>query len=285
MATTSPLVAQLEFSVRIRERRRELELDARTVSSRMGFSRNYYSAVENNRAKLADDRLPELAAILEFDDETTAELAGLLTASRKSGWWDSYAKYVDESALELWALEDGGSEIDVYESSVVTGLLQTREYAEAIISVNPRISASDSRRYVEARMQRKRRLHDSEAPHLRVLLSESAIMQEIGGPQVLRGQLVHLLEQIDVLGDRLALRITPFTATEMIAAVSLFFVGFESDHLPRVVWREAGSALRFSRDSDLLEDLSLAFERVWASGLDGPATYERLEKRVQVLST
>ena len=199
MATTSPLVAQLEFSVRIRERRRELELDARTVSSRMGFSRNYYSAVENNRAKLADDRLPELAAILEFDDDTTGELANLLAVARKSGWWDGYAKYVDDEALELWALEDGGSEIDVYEASVVTGLLQTREYAEAIIRADPHISAADLRRFTDARMRRQRRLASADPPRLRVLMSEATIVQEIGGPMALRSQLAHMLGLVEEL--------------------------------------------------------------------------------------
>ncbi|MEM9135285.1 MAG: DUF5753 domain-containing protein [Actinomycetota bacterium] len=284
MATTSPLVAQLEFSVRIRERRRELELDARTVSSRMGFSRNYYSAVENNRAKLADDRLPELATILELDEATTAELASLLSASRKSGWWDAYSKFIDESFVELWALEDGGSAIDVYESSVVTGLLQTRQYAEAMIKVDPRTSAKDTRRFVEARMKRQERLAGGNPPELRVLLSESVVMQEVGGPIVLRGQLQYLLDKADRMRGALRLRITPFTATETMAASSLFFIGFDSPHLERVVWREAGSALGFSSDPDLLEDLSLAFDRVWDSALDEVETLNLIAGRAKSLS-
>lgn len=284
MVTTSPLVAQLEFSVRIRERRRELELDARTVSSRMGFSRNYYSAVENNRAKLADDRLPELAEILEFDEETAAELAGLLTASRGTGWWDAYARFVDPAALELWALEDGAVEIDIFESNVVTGLLQTEEYARAIIRADPTISASDERRYVSARMKRQERLVPEGDLKLRVVLSEAALYQEIGGVATLRRQLGHLLDLVSSPSPQVEVRIAPFAGSLSVAYSTIYVMQLGSPFVTRAAWGDGAAVWGADGGSDEVEELALLLGRAREASFGVEQSTAYLAERVASLA-
>lgn len=283
MPTSSPRVAQLEFSVRIRERRKELGLDAKTVSGRMGFSRNYYSAVENNRTILADDRVSELAEILELDESTTTEMADLARVARRSGWWDDYSNLLDESSVELWALEDGAYELDIVETNVVTGLLQTEDYSRAIIGADPRISVANERRFVESRRRRQQRLWGEDPVSLRVVLSEAAIMQEIGGPLILRQQLEYLLELVESMDGRLDLRLAPFSATSMINASTLVLMKFRSSYLPAVIWREAGSAIESSGGEELVDIMSLLIQRTRGTSLSPAETIGRIEERVAAL--
>ena len=92
MAPSSPTVARWELALRIKARREELGLTVQAIADHLGFSRNYWSAIENERSVLADDKFDALMKLLELDDETiqgagqpspresTASLVGRQTA-------------------------------------------------------------------------------------------------------------------------------------------------------------------------------------------------------------
>ncbi len=281
------MVAQLELSVRIRNRRHELGVDAKTVAQRLGFSRNFFSAIENNRALPADNRLEELIDVLEFDDTDAAELRVLLAAARERGWWEDYRKLVNnDDVLQLFGLEDGADKIEIYEGLVVTGLLQTEEYAEAIIRTDPHISRADVTRYVELRMRRQARLLGPDAPLLSVILSEGAILQEVGRRGVLRRQLVQLVSQIESMSDKLRVRVRPFRVPTagFVTATTLVLMDFGPSHLGRAVWREAGGPFAVSYGGELVEVTKVNLAQVDSVCLSEAESLSLIHKRISEAS-
>nr|WSZ97695.1 helix-turn-helix domain-containing protein [Streptomyces sp. NBC_00857] len=88
--------------------------------------------------------------------------------------------------------------IDEYAGQIVTGLLQTEEYARALFRVsNPRATPDEIEKLVVARMSRQALLTASPAPDLSVILDEAVIRRSIGGPVVMRNQLARLCEFVD----------------------------------------------------------------------------------------
>ncbi len=110
----------------------------------LGFSRVYYSSVENARTILSDAKLPTLAALLQLSAEETGTLAKLLADSRTRGWWHSKAKVLEPAFVEFLGLEHGASRVCVSSKpESMTGLLQNRLYAQSLLKASPQVSLAD----------------------------------------------------------------------------------------------------------------------------------------------
>jgi hypothetical protein len=97
----------------------------------------------------------------------------------------------------------------VYEISVVPGLLQTPDYARAVLrEVFPRHGLEQIDRMVDLRIKRQRRFDDSPPLELWAILDEAVVRRPVGGKQVMRGQLEHLLAAAARPG--LTLQVLPF---------------------------------------------------------------------------
>ncbi|GAA2575459.1 helix-turn-helix domain-containing protein [Streptomyces lienomycini] len=129
-------------------------------------------------------------------DGVFSRLVGLVLRSQLPSWFQPYAE-----------MEAKASYISAFEAQVVYGLLQTPEYARAALAVR---EDNDLDGLVAARLERQRILDKENPPLMWVVLSEAVLRQQVGGRDVMRGQLAHLLE----LRDRewLRVQILPFEA-------------------------------------------------------------------------
>lgn len=283
---TSPTLASLEFAIRVRTRRRQLGLAAEVVSKALEVSRVYYSAIENNRSNLSPAKLATLLKILEFSESEGEEMAGLLRDSVGSGWWGQYGERVmSEEFAEFVGLEHGAKRALVYEGRVMTGLLQTRDYATEIIRAAPEVSLADAGKVLDIRMRRQFRLFDDDPIDLEVILSEAVLMQQFGGRDVLRGQLQDLAAKLES-SLRLEVRIQPFARTPMglASASTLVLLEFESPHLPVMAWREAGAPLGITYDDDTLASLRLRFDEARRSALNTEESMALIRARIDQLA-
>ncbi len=143
-------------------------------------------------------RRPDLMALLDlYGVSDRRKRDGLLRLSEdvwQKGWWDGYEPDVERYFVDYVWLESRATAIRSFEPSVVTGLLQTREYAEAVIAASDwEAEPAQIARWVQLRMDRQAVLHQETPPRLKVIIDEFVLRREIGGPDVLRGQLAHLL--------------------------------------------------------------------------------------------
>lgn len=287
MAPTSPTVAGWELSIRIRERRKELGMDAQTVAKALGFSRNYWSAVENDRAILAEEKFSALAKLFSWEPEEWTDLRTLWSAARQKAWWHDPRFSLDDDLMRLYGLEDGASEERTFDALLMNGLLQTPEYIVAIAEADPGVSSVDTPQLLETRLRRQERLRRPDF-HLTSLVSEAALHQQPiakNGRKILLGQLKHVRQTIEDLKETLTVRVVPFSRGlgGLMSASSIAILSFENK-LPLVVWQETGSALDFVEDERSRVHLKVSYERALEESLDRDASLAAIRHQIGELS-
>jgi hypothetical protein len=130
-------------------------------------------------------------------------------AGRRRGWWNTVAHdaLVDD-ALVYVELEDEATTVRTFKIDLVDGLLQTREYATAVIMANrPHGSDALVRSQVDVRLRRQARLRGEDPIHVEAILTEGALRVQVGGRETMRRQLDHLLRLTEL--PNVDLRVVP----------------------------------------------------------------------------
>jgi transcriptional regulator with XRE-family HTH domain len=270
VALPSPVVAGWELVLRLRERREEVGVEVKDITRELGFSRNYWSAVENERKVLSEESLKKLLDLLEFGPKESAEMLALRDIAKDRGWWSDYSGLFDGELRRLYGLEHGAHGLRGYENLLIPGLLQTADYARAVIHPYVTVPRVQVEQRVQVRLRRQRRLDDEEPLHLTTIVSEAVLHQQIGGPDVLRGQLEHLIDLIERYPDNLQLYVVPFTATacSLFGAATVHLIDFENPRLPTVVWQETVTAWGVIDDPAQVNAISAAYDQALQQSLD-----------------
>ncbi|MEU4340243.1 DUF5753 domain-containing protein [Nocardia sp. NPDC023852] len=266
MAPLSPTVARWELMRRIRRRRNEFDVSASVVAKELGFTLSYWSKVEKERV-LAEDKLKKLMKLLEFDPAERAEMLRLRDIAKQRGWWSEYAGLLSDEVTRLYGLEYGAQRIRTYESVLVPGLLQTRDYAQALFTNDhARVRRVEIDRLVEVRMRRQERLTGPDPLHLVAVVGEATLTQRTGGADVLRRQLHHLASLIEQCPDTLDIRVIPFAAPGgiLLGGATFHVLGFESALLPDIAWSETLVHLGLIEDTEPVRYLSTMFDNALA---------------------
>jgi hypothetical protein len=117
--------------------------------------------------------------------------------ARQRGWWQKFVD-VPDGVPAYVGLEAAATSIDVYMSLIVPALLQTPDYARAVIAaVRPDLPASELDRRVELRLRRQELLDQERPPVMRVLLDDALLRRPVGGPGVMAAQRRRLLADAD----------------------------------------------------------------------------------------
>src|SRR6266700_3062868 len=193
MPGASPTVRQRELGQRLRELRHGLGLTVEDVAGQLLCSATKISRIETGtrRASLRDVR--DLCRIYGVTDEAAAaSLMDLARQAREPGWWTQY----DDLHLSPYiGLEQEATAITYFSMYFVPGLLQTEDYARAIIrGMAPKIEQKIFEQRVEARLRRQQLLEQENPPRVRALLDEAVLHRQVGGKAVMRAQLDKILE-------------------------------------------------------------------------------------------
>ncbi|MFJ8748412.1 helix-turn-helix domain-containing protein [Streptomyces sp. NPDC102441] len=170
------------------------------------------------------------------------EFVDLAEQANKPGWWHSYRDAVPSWFTAYVSLEAGAKTLRTYEPQYVTGLLQTPDYAHAVLRGGlPNGTEDELARRVELRLHRQSLLEREDAPTLWVVMEEAVLHRVVGGPQVMREQLERLLDVSELA--HISLDIVPFTAGAHVGACAPFtYFRFEEPELPDIVYSELLSA-------------------------------------------
>jgi transcriptional regulator with XRE-family HTH domain len=157
-------------------------------------------------------RRPDLMALLDlYGVSDRRKRDGMLRLAEdvwQKGWWDGYEPDVERQFVDFVWLESRATAIRSFAPLVVTGLLQTREYAEAMITAAEwAAEPAQIARWVQLRMDRQAVLRQEAPPQLSVIIDEFGLRREVGGPGVLRDQLAHLLATAEL--PQVDLRVLP----------------------------------------------------------------------------
>ncbi|MGH3426580.1 MAG: helix-turn-helix domain-containing protein [Pseudonocardiaceae bacterium] len=215
-----PTVRSRWLGARLSRYRAERGLSGTQLAAELGFGQPQLSRIENGKAKVTPAVLRRLVEVLGIPEVEARKLDELRRRSAEPGWWQDYGDILSEPVEMLIELEVEASWIRGYEGHVIPGLLQTHDYAERIMTAGSmHIRVADIDRYLELRMRRQKRL--AEGMRFTAILSEAAIRQQVGGPEVLREQLRHITRatrEFDV-----TVQVVPFAA-DAHAALGASFV-------------------------------------------------------------
>jgi len=167
-------------------------LTVEEVAERLLCSATKISRLETGarRPSLRDVR--DLCELYDVDEPTSADFMTLAREAREQGWWTHY----DDLNLNPYiGLEQVATSITCYSMNYVPALLQTEEYAQAIIkAITPKIDPDIHRQRVEVWMRRQELLQPDERPRYRALLDEAVLHRRVGDSQLMTAQLENILE-------------------------------------------------------------------------------------------
>ncbi|MFI6454198.1 helix-turn-helix domain-containing protein [Streptosporangium amethystogenes] len=234
-----PTVLRILLGAQLRRLRVAKNITREQAGYAIRASHAKISRLELGRVGFKERDVADLLTMYGVTD--TEERAPLLTLVRQAnapGWWHKYNDLLPNWFEVYVGLEEAASTVRTYEVQFIPGLLQSPEYARAVIMlVHGGASPSEVDRRVSLRMARQKRLIRPDAPMLWAVMDEAVLRRPIGGPQVLRAQIGHLLEAVEL--PNVKLQIMPFDRGGHAAAGGPFSIlRFPERELPDVVYME-----------------------------------------------
>ncbi|MFI0791501.1 DUF5753 domain-containing protein [Micromonospora rubida] len=269
-----------ELGLRLRQRREEIGLTAAAAGRAIGIIQAYVSGVEAGKVKLPASRLAQIVEVYELEPEEAAELEELRVGASQRGWWHEYAQLYPAEFLRFIGYEAGAEHIRCYDSELVLGLMQTEEYARAVITGGTAtIRLTEVERRVAARMARQARLYADNPTRLTALLGEGALRQQVGGPAVMSAQLDHLVRLATERPEQIEIRVLPFSAGAHPALGGSFqILSFPSPRLPDLVWQEVLTSIDIIDQSTRVSDYQVTFAEAWERALSSGESLDLIRR-------
>jgi len=171
--------------------REERNLKIESVNKQLGWSSGKLSRMERNEWKLPSVRdMKDLAEVYELPTEMREAIVSLASESRRRGWWVDFKDVLRGGLADF---ETGASMIRTYEALLIPGLLQTPEYAAAVLRGSRVLSDGDIERKVAGRLKRQEILAAEAAPSVWAVIDEAALRKRVGGPEVMSAQIRQLI--------------------------------------------------------------------------------------------
>ncbi|OIV36935.1 hypothetical protein BIV57_13620 [Mangrovactinospora gilvigrisea] len=218
--------------------REESGLTLDEVADYLGCHNSKISRLENARRDTTAQDLRRLLDLYGVTGPLRHELEGYarIGRPRASNWWTVYNDVLSASYAEYIALEAEARRVTEYQSLIVPGLLQTRAYATAMLSA-PHIglSVDQLESLIDVRMARQEVFGRDAPPESVAVLGEAALRLAVGGPEVMRDQLEHLLGAAELPST--TVRVLPFDAGERAAFTGGFtFFEFPEEDDPCIAF-------------------------------------------------
>ncbi|GAA3428992.1 helix-turn-helix domain-containing protein [Streptosporangium sandarakinum] len=212
------------------------------------------------------------------DDDERRPLLSLVERANQTGWWHNYNDVLPNWFETYVGLEESASGIRNYEVQFVPGLLQSEDYARAVILLGfPAAGEEELERRVRLRMARQRVLRGSDPPHLWAVLDEAVLRRPLGGAEVMRGQIDHILAALEL--PNVTVQIVPFSVGGHAAAGGPFSIlRFAQPDLPDIVYLEQLTSAVYLEKRDEVERYIEVMERLCIEAEPASRTPEILRR-------
>lgn len=236
------------------------------VADHLECSQAKISRIENGQVAVRIQDARDLLDLYGVAGERREALLQMVRQARSKGWWSPYADLLDEGAQTLLSLEDEASAILIYETNLVTALLQTRSYAWEMLSAWHDVRLDLVQRRVELKMARQHILGRPDAPRLDVVLDESSLRRMVGTPEVMSEQYLRLVAAAD--NASITLRVLPFDAGSHQAMGFPFQIFEFAGDDPHIVFVELLSGSQCFESAEEVGRYRAAFTQVSDRALD-----------------
>ncbi len=249
-----PTVLRMLLGTQLRRFREAAGITPERAGYEIRASRSKISRLEHGRVGFKERDVADLLTLYGVtDSEVHQRMQALAQQANSPGWWARYDDVLPDWFETYIGLEQATSLIRTYELQFVPGLFQTREYAKAVTVLGHRAApAEEIERRVSLRMNRQQILTRADSvPKVWAVIDESALRRPLGGREVMRAQLQHLIEVTE--SPQVTLQIMPFDRGGHSAAGGSFaLLRFAESDLPDIVYIEQlTSALYLDRPEEI----------------------------------
>lgn len=263
VAASGPTVLRIGLGAQLRRKREAAGITREMAGDAIRASPAKISRLELGRVGFKERDVADLLTLYGVvEPGERSEFIALAQRANAPGWWHRYADLLPTWFETYLGLEQAASVIRCYELQFIPGLLQTRDYARACTGLGYEDSLEVERR-VELRMRRQEILTSPGGPTLWAVIDEAALRRGLAGPELMKGQLDHLIEMNEL--PNVSLQIAPFSYGGHAAAGGPFSIlRFAETDLPDIVYLEQlTSALYLDKRPDV-EHYAAVMDRLCA---------------------
>jgi transcriptional regulator with XRE-family HTH domain len=279
-----PTVRRRRLGSELRRLREARSIKLEEVADQLGLAASTLSRIETGKAPT---KTAYLTALLEMygvtDPQQRQILIDMAREGHRKGWWAVYDDVLPTGFGIYVGLEAEAAGLRIYETQVVNGLLQTPDYARAVLrEVNKKDSPEQLQRMAEARLKRQGVLEGEDPPDVWLILDETVIRRPIGGAEVMSSQLKHLVEASQ--WPNVTLQVLPFSSGAHPALMGPFSIlEFPERGDPDVVYFDSwGGPIYLEKDKEV-RVCTEAFDRLRAAALspvDSAALAEQVAREL-----
>jgi len=223
--------------------------------------------METGRISVRPGDVRELLEVYGVTGAEADSLVQLAREARRKGWWHTYGRVLPTWFEAYIGLESEAVRLRDFQPLVMPGLLQTEDYARAVLRAAPHAgSGAEVDRQVALRMERQKILSQPSPPDVCLVLSESVLRVQVGGPAVMRAQLRRLTDAAE--RPNITLQVLPSTTAAHVQPISPFtMLEFADAADPAVVYLEHLTGSLFLENEDEVRRYRVVFDHLRAEAL------------------
>lgn len=206
-----------QLGAALRTYRLETGMSVRDAADRLMCSPAKISRIETAGRNISPRDVRDLCDLYQVDQGSRDELMRLARGSHETAWWQNFG--LDPALEKFVGLEGSAVQIRDYQIGTVPGLLQTREYATAILSVWLGDDLAAVKKAVDVRMMRREAVADNAELHF--IMDESVVRRVVGSPQIMVGQVARMMDECES-SPNVRLQLVPYGAGATKGLISGF---------------------------------------------------------------
>jgi len=280
-----PTVRRRRLGAELRRLRELNSLKLEEVAEQLGLAPSTLSRIETGKAPTKTAYLTSMLGMYGVDDPASRQvLVDMAREGHRKGWWSSYDDVLPSGFDIYVGLEAEASGLRSWETEVVHGLLQTGDYAMAVLrELRPKDTEQQLTRMVDLRMQRQLLLDQEPPLDLWLILDEGAIRRNVGGVTVMRPQLEYLIRASR--WSNVTLQILGYEAGAHAGLAGPFSIlEFpERDDCDVAYTESVGGVIYLEKDREV-RACAEAFDRMRAAAFSPAASVELIRKLLRELS-
>jgi len=260
----------------VRRLRETRELSREDVEEQTGINTATLYRIETAKVRPQARTLSALLNLYEVEKDERGHLQKLLRESKQTGWWQAYTEEMPEQYMSFVEFEDEAETVWNYESLFVPGLLQTEDYSRALIrGVLPGATKDQVEQRVDVRKRRQAVLEREQPLRLWAICDEAALHRMVGGPKVMREQLMHLVVVAEQ--PHVTLQVVPFNVGAHPGMPGSFMV-LRFDDAPSVVYVDSMAGDLFLEEEGEVARYTGLYEHLRADAHNQDATRQLLTR-------
>jgi transcriptional regulator with XRE-family HTH domain len=275
----SPTVRRRRLAAELRRLREAADMTIDDVADELECSASKVSRIETGQVGVTPRDARDMLELYHVTGEPLEALVQLARDARKKGWWHAYGEVFTGAFV---GLEAEAATLRSYQALLVPGLLQTEDYMRPVFRAGrPDASEAEIQRRVAARLERQKLLVEADPPQFWTVIDEAVIRRPVGGPEVMAGQLRHLVKLAASL-PHLTVQLLPFAAGAHAGMEGPFLIlGFPEKADPDVVYVENTTAMGYLEEPVDIDRYTLMFDHLRAAALSPDDTLTTISEAAE----